>query len=361
MNKSNDDFDNLYNIIHFKTKTFLDDRKPIQVNLNMQSTFHRCQKDNYRLNNYLKNYNFNDVIIINNEYINNSFNDKTEEKKKEEKKDSDLGNNYMKSHTCENSNKRTKKKYDINTVHLNINKNLHKVFQTTNNYNNYNNSFENNKNKKMNEENINKENIYINNTFNKIINYNNFNKSTFDAKSRKRIYCKNKINKKNSFTITGNKILKKQKKIKEVLLNKNEKEEEKKENKKEDTLSKNIIFKSENVEHFQIIPIKEQQKDDKNKNDFNKKENRNYKDNMNKDYRDYREKNPLVKSQDLTETIMCKKEKEKSNRNNKREKDNEFLVNTHQTSNSTNDLKIGETFKNSIRNRYKRERSHKKK
>ena len=58
---------------------------------------------------------------------------------------------------------------------------------------------------------------------------------------------------------------------------------------------------------------------------------------------------------------MCKKEKEKSNRNNKKEKENEFLVNTHQTSNSTNDLKIGETFKNSIRNRYKRERSHKKK
>jgi hypothetical protein len=354
MNKSNDDFDNLYSIMHYKTKTLLDNRKPIQVNLNMQRTFKKCHKDNYKLSNYLKNFNYNDDIVINNDYCNSSLKDKIEVKNKEDKT---IGINYIKSLTVENS-KKNLKQYDINTLHLNVNKNLTKDFQGINN------SFEYNKNTKKNEKKINKENIYINNTFNKIINYNNFNKNTFDAKSRKKIYFKNKIN---TYTIAGNKIINRQKKIKEAILNK--KEEEKKEDKKEDKKeekneekklsNKNLIFKKENVDQFQIVSKNKKQKENKTKNKTDKKEKRNIKEYTgNKSYRsnlDVRENNHLKKSHHLTRIISIKKEK--NNRNLKN--DNVGLPNTHHLFNSTADLKIGETFKNSIRNKYKRERSKK--
>ena len=334
MNKSNDDFDNLDNNLnrtHIKSKTFLENRKPIQVNLNVQSAFHKYQNDNYKLNNYLKDYNLHE-IIINNDYSNDSINDKTETKSTEVKNDNKLGINYIKSQTVKTSNKKIKK-YNTNTVHLNINKNLKKE------YKNINNSFQEKKKKKIIGDNINKENIYINNTFNKIINYNNYDKNTYDSKKGKKIiYFKNKINN-NNFNIKNIKVKQQQNRnISVETTNKKEKE-------KEISTEKIDIFKKEYVEQFQILPVTTQKE-----NTSKKIKNNNQKGNKN-----IKEVNPLIKSQDFAEKHINENNLIRNTVNENESKNIRYYL-----YNSTNKLINGETFKNSIRNRYKRERSNKK-
>ena len=131
--------------------------------------------------------------------------------------------------------------------------------------------------------------------------------------------------------------------------NKNAKNEEKnKENEQED------IFKKDNITHFQILPIK------KNIININKINN--------KKFYILKEKKHLCT--DKEKSILDKKKNIKENDCNKNEtklirlnteRDKKFKHNIDLIPNSTRGIKFGETFKNSIRNRYKREKSTKKK
>ena len=315
MSKSKDNYENLFsslNTINTKSRIYLENRKPIQVNLSLQKTYNKYQKDNNRIKKYLKDNNLNETMNNNNESIKDDNNND-----KKDKKINEINNVNSKSYK---TLKKTIKKYNSNKTYLNINKNLKKEFE------NINNSYENKKNnKKL------MDDIFYDKTFNKIKNNNiNNNKNKLDS-IKKKIYFKYKINNDDTIENKNNKdsII-----IKEEKINKKEKEEISK---------KKLIFNKDNVEQFQILP----QKDNK------------YKKNKNKTFIN-KEKNPLVKSLDFVENnYLCNRDKKFIKRNIISENQNKSFRKLFY--NSTTDLRIGETFKNSIRNKYKREKSLKKK
>ena len=315
MSKSKDNYENLFsslNAINTKSRIYLENRKPIQVNLSLQKTYNKYQKDNNRIKKYLKDNNLNETMNNNNESIKDDNNND-----KKDKKINEINNVNSKSYK---TLKKTIKKYNSNKTYLNINKNLKKEFE------NINNSYENKKNnKKL------MDNIFYNKTYNKIKNNNiNNNKNKLDS-IKKKIYFKYKTNNDDTIENKNNKdsII-----IKEEKINKKEKEEISK---------KKLIFNKDNVEQFQILP----QKDNK------------YKKNKNKTFIN-KEKNPLVKSLDFVENnYLCNRDKKLIKRNIISENQNKSFRKLFY--NSTTDLRIGETFKNSIRNKYKREKSLKKK
>lgn len=351
---NNDDIDNSkknLNNTNLESKKLLEN-KPIQVNLkiNTLDKSHNCHTyvDSYESLNY--------------------NNDKSEIASIEKK------NNYK----IEIKQFRRKmKKFNTTSLmqnHFNINTNLKKKFKQDdliNKNNSFNNEEKNDnevkndieiKNGKndieekndINEKNdveekndIDEDNIENNITFNKIKKYhsNNLfsNKNKWTCKTIKTIYYKNRVN-----TI----INKTESIIKKSLTNdknKNAKNEEKnKENEQED------IFKKDNITHFQILPIK------KNIININKINN--------KKFYILKEKKHLCT--DKEKSILDKKKNIKENNCNKNEaklirlnteRDKKFKHNIDLIPNSTRGIKFGETFKNSIRNRYKREKSTKKK
>ena len=308
-------------LTHFKSRTLLENRKSIDINL--QKTFDKPKKEN----NFSKDFKLNKI----------------------EKKDK--GNGQNKTNTLEikknklainNSNSRKFKTFkrevqrfnsgNLNINNFNINQNLQKKFQKNeDNITNINNSLENKKEIQYIQK-FKNENSNIYKTFNNKINKENKEKRSKFLINENKFENINKIyNKEN---INSDSILKEKTNTK----NKNNK-------KKENHV---ISFIKDNVEQFQILPYKEK-KNNKDKKSFHRfyffnKEKRNIDIKRN--------------STNILENNSNKKEKKFGRRN--KICDNSYMSNQNLLSKSTNNLDFEETFKNSIRNRYKREKSLKK-
>ena len=266
------------------------------------------------------------------------------------------GVNTINSKSLKTFKRKIQKFHTNNTIHnhFNIKKNLKKKFQEIENEKNIisiNNSFENSNKTKINNE-IKNDNSNIckaaNGTTNKDKdkekdkeNNNFINKKKYAVKTTKMIYFKNKNNINNNETIHNYKI--------KIIKDKSNKSKDYIKIKNDDN-----SYKKDNVEQFQLLPNKEPNKvaDKKivNKVYLIKKD----KKNINNNKKDYCEK-----KKNSNESIINKKEKKINKRNIISENQNESKKKIFY--NSTNDLNFGETFKNSIRNKYKRERSQKKK
>ena len=153
------------------------------------------------------------------------------------------------------------------------------------------------------------------------------------------IYFKNKNNINNNETIHNYKI--------KIIKDKSNKSKDYIKIKNDDN-----SYKKDNVEQFQLLPNKETNKITDKKN-------------VNKIYLITKDKNNINNKKDYyekkknsNESILKKKEKKINKRNTIGENQNESKKKIFY--NSTSDLNFGETFKNSIRNKYKRERSQKK-
>ena len=308
-------------LTHFKSRTLLENRKSIDINL--QKTFDKPKKEN----NFSKDFKLNKI----------------------EKKDKSNGQN--KTNTLEikknklainNSNSRKFKTFkrevqrfnsgNLNINNFNINQNLQKKFQKNeDNITNINNSLENKKERQY-IQNFKNENSNIYKTFNNKINKENKEKRSKFLINENKFENINKIY--NKANINSDSISKEKTNTK----NKNNK-------KKENHV---ISFIKDNVEQFQILPYKEK-KNSKDKKSFHRfyffnKEKRNIDIKRN--------------STNILENNSNKKEKNFGTRN--KICDNSYMSNQNLLSKSTNNLDFEETFKNSIRNRYKREKSLKK-
>ena len=308
-------------LTHFKSRTLLENRKSIDINL--QKTFDKPKKEN----NFSKDFKLNKI----------------------EKKDKSNGQN--KTNTLEikknklainNSNSRKFKTFkrevqrfnsgNLNINNFNINQNLQKKFQKNeDNITNINNSLENKKERQY-IQNFKNENSNIYKTFNNKINKENKEKRSKFLINENKFENINKIY--NKANINSDSISKEKTNTK----NKNNK-------KKENHV---ISFIKDNVEQFQILPHKEK-KNNKDKKSFHRfyffnKEKRNIDIKRN--------------STNILENNSNKKEKKFGRRN--KICDNSYMSNQNLLSKSTNNLDFEETFKNSIRNRYKREKSLKK-
>ena len=308
-------------LTHFKSRTLLENRKSIDINL--QKTFDKPKKEN----NFSKDFKLNKI----------------------EKKDKSNGQN--KTNTLEikknklainNSNSRKFKTFkrevqrfnsgNLNINNFNINQNLQKKFQKNeDNITNINNSLENKKERQY-IQNFKNENSNIYKTFNNKINKENKEKRSKFLINENKFENINKIY--NKANINSDSISKEKTNTK----NKNNK-------KKENHV---ISFIKDNVEQFQILPYKEK-KNSKDKKSFHRfyffnKEKRNIDIKRN--------------STNILENNSNKKEKKFGRRN--KICDNSYMSNQNLLSKSTNNLDFEETFKNSIRNRYKREKSLKK-
>ena len=303
-------FDN--NIYQLNTKTFLDHRRPIQVNLSLQNTNDNSQNNNINIiNNCLTECDSNETQTI----IIHNTNKNIEGKKNIDNKDSKSARKYEKI-----------LKYNINNIHINLNKNLKK------------------KNKK--EEDESKIKIVRNLSENKIKSINiNF------QKKKNNIFMNNREDSINKPIImkTNNSI---------------------KTNKDKNLYNESKEHKTEKASHLQL-PIKIFKKINpkqiKNKKIHSNKQNNIY--NIKKEnsilYKNLRDSHNMFKEK---RKIISPKRKETNSENdsesfikkeflNVKERDNsEILCNSYK---KMNELMNVETFKNSIRNKYKREKSKK--
>ena len=344
---SNDVINNNLNHSQIKLRTLLNERKPIQVNL--LNTYDKLKKEN----SYEKDF---DMKKITKNGI-----DKNQDKNKNINKieiieinNNKIENNIIRNISGNNFEKRINKCQTINSFHnnFNINQNLQKKFQQANNEENIiniNNSFENSNhtNKLIDIENPNISKTYKSKKNKDKENSFYMNKNKFATRTMKKIYIKNKKNiediiNNNKSTIEKEKDKKfkeinKVKKLKKYVIISN----------RENPLSKS------NVEHFQILPNREEKnsKDKKtfHRNFFFSKGKRNI---IERKENSEKKKNPH-------ESFFRKKEKKINKRNVFSE--NQNISEKHILFNSTLDMNFDETFKNSIRNKYKREKNlHKK-
>ena len=304
-------FDN--NIYQLNKKTFLDQRRPIQVNLSLQNTNDYSQNNNINIiNNCLTECDFNETPTI----IIHNTNKNIEEKK-------NIDNSYSKS-----ARKYEKiLKYNINNIHINLNKNLKK------------------KNKK--EEGESNIKIARNLSENKIKSINiNFQKK-----------INNKLMNNGKDSINKPIIMKTNNSIKT--------------NKDKNLYNENKEQKMEKVSQLEILPIKIFKKINpkqiKNKKIHSNKQNNIYNNKKENSilYKNLRDNHNMFKEK---RKIISPKRKETNSENdsesfikkeflNVKERDNsEILCNSYK---KMNKLMNVETFKNSIRNKYKREKSKK--
>ena len=301
------------NIYQFNTKTFLDQRRPIQVNLSLQNTNDNSQNNNINnINNCLTESDFNETPTI----IIHNTNKNIEEKKNIDNTDSKSPRKYEKI-----------LKYNINNIHINLNKNLKK------------------KNKKG--EGESKIKIARNLSENKIKSINiNFQKKINNELMNNGEDSLNKpIIKKTNYTI--------------------------KTNKDKDLYNESKDQKTEKVSQSQILPIKIFKKINpkqiKNKKIHSNKQNNIYNNKKENSilYKNLRDKNNIFKKK---RKIISPKRNETNSENdsesfikkeflNVKERENcKILCNSYK---KMNELMNVETFKNSIRNKYKREKSKK--
>ena len=306
------------NIHQLNTKTFLEQRRPIQVNLSLQNTIDNSQNTNFnKINSFLAESDFNETptIIITN---------RNKNKKENKNEDSKSVPNYEEN-----------LKESINNIHINLNKNL--------------------KNKKEKEKEKQQKKIVRNLSENRI-KYININ---FMKKIKNKLFNKDEINSKNNlkFTKKDNTNTYTNNKKNENIIISNEK-------------NYNESIQKENVSQLQILPIKifkkiniKQFKQKKlllnNENNIynNKKENVKFYKNL-KDNYSVKENRKIISPKRNENNLENKSEKFTKNKivNNKEKKSN-ILCNSYK---KINQLKNVETFKNSIRNKYKREKSKKK-
>ena len=306
------------NIHQLNTKTFLEQRRPIQVNLSLQNTIDNSQNTNFnKINSFLAESDFNETptIIITN---------RNKNKKENKNEDSKSVRNYEEN-----------LKESINNIHINLNKNL--------------------KNKKEKEKEKQQKKIVRNLSENRI-KYININ---FMKKIKNKLFNKDEINSKNNlkFTKKDNTNTYTNNKKNENTIIFNEKND-------------NESIQKENVSQLQILPIKifkkiniKQFKQKKlllnNDNNIynNKKENVKFYKNL-KDNYSVKENRKIISPKRNENNFENKSEKFTKNKivNNKEKKSN-ILCNSYK---KINQLKNVETFKNSIRNKYKREKSKKK-
>ena len=308
------------NIHQLNTKTFLEQRRPIQVNLSLQNTIDNSQNTNFnKINSFLAESDFNETptIIITN---------RNKNKKENKNEDSKSVRNYEENF-----------KESINNIHINLNKNLKK------------------KNKKEKEKEKQQKKIVRNLSENRI-KYININ---FMKKIKNKLFNKDEINSKNNlkFTKKDNTNTYTNNKKNENTIIFNEKND-------------NESIQKENVSQLQILPIKifkkiniKQFKQKKlllnNDNNIynNKKENVKFYKNL-KDNYSVKENRKIISPKRNENNFEIKSEKFTKNKVfNQKEKKSNILCNSYK---KINQLKNVETFKNSIRNKYKREKSKKK-
>jgi ADP-ribosylation factor GTPase-activating protein 1 len=339
-----------FNYSHYKSRTLSENLKPILVNLNLhnlQNTYEKSKKEIKSINDYFSN-----EMKNNNIDKDDNSNLKNKMKTLDLKDSTTYGINTINSKSLKTFKRKIQKFHTNNTIHnhFNIKKNLKKKFQEIENEKNIitiSDSFENSNKTKNNNE-IKNDNSNIckpdNGTINKDKdkdkeNNNVNNKKKYAVKTTKMIYFKNKNNINNNETIHNYKI--------KIIKDKSNKSKDYIKIKNDDN-----SYKKDNVEQFQLLPNKEPNKvaDKKivNKVYLIKKDKKNI--NNKKDY--------CEKKKNSNESIINKKEKKINKRNIISENQNESKKKIFY--NSTNDLNFGETFKNSIRNKYKRERSQKK-
>ena len=341
-----------FNYSHYKSRTLSENLKPILVNLNLhnlQNTYEKSKKEIKSINDYFSN-----EMKNNNIDKDDNSNLKNKMKTLDLKDSTTYGINTINSKSLKTFKRKIQKFHTNNTIHnhFNIKKNLKKKFQEIENEKNIitiSDSFENSNKTKNNNE-IKNDNSNIckpangttNNDKDKDKENNNFiNKKKYAVKTTKMIYFKNKNNINNNETIHNYKI--------KIIKDKSNKSKDYIKIKNDDN-----SYKKDNVEQFQLLPNKEPNKvaDKKivNKVYLIKKDKKNI--NNKKDY--------CEKKKNSNESIIIinKKEKKINKRNIISENQNESKKKIFY--NSTNDLNFGETFKNSIRNKYKRERSQKK-
>ena len=307
INKNLNTYDSISNNLYkFNTKTYLDQRRPIQVNLSLQNTMDNSQNNNiYKSTICHTDLDFNETPTI---IIHNTQKSTKSVKKLERKISHSINNIHI------NLNNNLKKKKEENTkIVRNMSENKIKTINI--------NFIKNKKNKTINtQENINKNiNLLTTDEHIKINENYNINKEYSFTTNNKLIKEESVF----QFQILPNKIFKKinPKNIRNKKLNILNKENiinNKKENSK---LSKNINIKSNNNNYIikrKIISPK--------KNEINSE---NYSGNNSKN--------------ELSEL---------------KESKNNFLFNSYK---KLNQFKIVEPFKNSIRNKYKREKSKQKK
>ena len=304
INKNLNTYDSISNNLYkFNTKTYLDQRRPIQVNLSLQNTMDNSQNNNiYKSTICHTDLDFNETPTI----IIHNTQKSTKSVKKLERKIS----------------------HSINNIHINLNNNL----------------------KKKKEENI---KIERNMSENKIKTINiNFIKN----KKNKTLNKEEKIKKKiNSLTIDEN-----------IRIN-----EDYNINKEYSSITNNKLIKEESVSQFQILPIKIfkkiNPKNIRNKKlySLNNENSINNKKENSKLSKDIKSNNNTFK---IKRKIISPKKNEinsenYSGNNSKnelselKERKNSILFNSYK---KINQFKIVETFKNSIRNKYKREKSNQK-
>ena len=291
------------NLHQFNTKTYLDQRRPIQVNLSLQNTMDNSQNNNiYKSTICHTDLDFNETPTI----IIHNTQKSTKSVKKLERKIS----------------------HSINNIHINLNNNL----------------------KKKKEENT---KIERNMSENKIKTINiNFIKN----KKNKTLNTEEKIKKKiNSLTIDEN-----------IRIN-----EDYNINKEYSSITNNKLIKEESVSQFQILPIKIFKKinpknirnkklySSKNENSINnKKENSKLSKDMKSNNNTFKIKRKIIspkKNEINSENYSGNNSKNELSE--LKERKNSILFNSYK---KINQFKIVETFKNSIRNKYKREKSKQK-
>ena len=292
------------NLYQFNTKTYLDQRRPIQVNLSLQNTLDNSQNNNiYKSNICHTELDFNETPTI---IIHNTQKNEKSAKKFERKLSHSINNihiklnNNLKKKKEENTKiVRNMSEYKIKTININFIKN--KKYKTINT--------EENSKKIIDSLNID-ENIKINENYN--------------------------ITKENSSTT----------------------------NKK--------LIKEESVSQFQILPIKIFTKinpknirnkklytlNNENKNN-NKKENSKLSKNIKGNNNNFKVKRKIIspKKNEINSENYSENNK-KYVLTEKKERKNNYLFNSYK---KINQLKTVETFKNSIRNKYKKEKSKQKK
>ena len=304
---------NIYNSeskLWYKTKTYFQKRKPIEENNNNIINYSESKNNE---NKYRTDLNFNESIINNNNIKTIEINNRYKCRYINVNKKNNFDNFISKNNADLNENRSNNNNnyiIDSNNIEININNNLKKEKQiiiNINNNNNYNKSEnECEKFKNKSKENLNtNEGMDENRTFNHKRNRlsSNFfiNKNKLDIKEMKKLYFKNKINN-----------------YKENRLNENKsKEKEKKFN--------NTYISKDNAEHFQIFS--------NNNTSFKKKENNDYNE---------EEKNRF-------RTTLLKR--------NILNKNKSVINNSCLILNDLEEIKSGETFKYSIRNKYKKEKS----
>ena len=299
MNKLNIDYsESKSNKLWYKTKNYFQKRKPTEENNN--NTINYSESSNYG-NKYSTDLNFNESIINNNIKtieINNRYKCRYININN---KNNNFDNNNSKNNVNLNENRRNNNNnyiIDSNNIEININNNLKKEKQIIININNNNNY---NKNENENKLNLNSnENMDENSTFshkrNRLSSNFFINKKKLDIQEMKKLYFKNRMN-----NYKENRIDEKKSKSKE---------KEKKFN--------NTFISKDNIEHFHISSTNK-------RIDYNEKEKERFRTNLLK-------KNILNKNRSVI--------------------NNSCLI-----LNDLEEIKSGETFKYSIRNKYKKEKS----